>query len=121
MGCYFPATPQPHFAEGGWGGNLFPPHRHIDRPPSTTSTWPVMKPAAGEHRNATAAATSSALPSRCSGVRLTSSATISSVSEASVSSVRTYPGATALQVMLREPISLAIDLVKPISPALAAA
>src|ERR1700736_1380000 len=27
MSCCFPATPPPHFAEGGWGGNLFPPHR----------------------------------------------------------------------------------------------
>src|SRR5437899_1214350 len=26
MSYYFPATPKPHFAEGGWGGNLFPPH-----------------------------------------------------------------------------------------------
>ncbi len=23
---FFPATPQRHSAEGGWGGNLFPPH-----------------------------------------------------------------------------------------------
>src|SRR6202043_1459343 len=27
MSCFFPATPKRHFAEGGWGGNLFPPHR----------------------------------------------------------------------------------------------
>jgi hypothetical protein len=26
MSCPFQATPQRHFAEGGWGGNLFPPH-----------------------------------------------------------------------------------------------
>jgi hypothetical protein len=26
MSCHFPATPKQPFAEGGWGGNLFPPH-----------------------------------------------------------------------------------------------
>src|SRR4030081_3406598 len=26
MSCYFPTTPRRHVAEGGWGGNLFPPH-----------------------------------------------------------------------------------------------
>src|SRR5207249_58696 len=63
-------------------------HGHqTDSPPSTTRTWPVMKAARGEHRNATAEATSSAVPSRCRGVILTSSATISSVSDPIVSSV----------------------------------
>ena len=80
-----------------------------------------MKPARSEHRNATAAATSSAVPSRLMGVSLTSSPTMSSVSDPEVSSVLTYPGATALQVMLREPYSRATDFVKPISPAFAAA
>src|SRR5437763_632938 len=68
-----------------------------------------------------AAATSSAVPSRLIGVSFTSSPTISSVNEPLVSSVRTYPGATALHVMLREPYSRATDLVNPMSPALAAA
>src|SRR5260370_19471427 len=62
---------------------------HSDRPPSTAITWPVMKPARSEQRNATAAATSSAVPSRLIGVALTSSPTISSLSEPEVSSVRT--------------------------------
>src|SRR2546428_13380667 len=26
MSSYFQTTPRPHFAEGGWGGTLFPPH-----------------------------------------------------------------------------------------------
>src|SRR5205809_353058 len=60
-----------------------------DRPPSTAITWPVMKPARSEQRNATAAATSSAVASRLIGVIFTSSPTISSVSEPVVSSVRT--------------------------------
>ena len=38
-----------------------------------------------------------------------------------VMSVSISPGAMALQRMLRRPISLAIDLVKPIMPALVAA
>src|SRR5204862_7967452 len=59
------------------------------RPPSTASTWPVMKPARSEHRNPTAAATSSAAPSRLIGVIFTSSLTISSVGDPVVSSVRT--------------------------------
>src|SRR5450759_912371 len=62
---------------------------HSERPPSTASTWPVMKPARSEHRNATAAAISSAVPSRLIGVSLTSSPTISSVRDPEVSSVRT--------------------------------
>src|SRR5205823_11587827 len=78
---------------------------HNESPPSTAMTWPVMKPARSEQRKATAAATSSAVPSRLIGVAFTSSPTISSVSEPLVSSVRTYPGATALHVMLREPYS----------------
>src|SRR5256884_5682477 len=59
------------------------------RPPSTAMTWPVMKPAFSEQRNATVAATSSVLASRLIGVILTSSETISSVSDPVVSSVRT--------------------------------
>src|SRR3989442_310331 len=59
------------------------------RPPSTAMTWPVIKPAFSEQRNATVAATSSALASRLIGVILTSSETISSVSHPDVSSVRT--------------------------------
>src|SRR5437868_2151153 len=58
-------------------------------PPSTASTCPVMKPAPSEHRKATAAATSSAVPSRLIGVSLTSSPTMSSVRDPVVSSVRT--------------------------------
>src|SRR5579864_9276487 len=126
--------PEPHAASRAVGrkqdlGQRAAPHGdlvravgdHSERPPSTAMTWPVMKPARSEHRNATAAATSSAVPSRLIGVSLTSSPTISSVSDPEVSSVRTYPGATALHVMLRDPYSRATDFVNPIRPALAAA
>ena len=62
---------------------------HSDSPPSTAITCPVMNPARSEQRKATAAAMSSAVPSRLIGVSLTSSPTISSVSDPAVSSVRT--------------------------------
>src|SRR4029077_4338222 len=62
---------------------------YSDKPPSTARTWPVMKPALCEQRKATAAAISSAVPSRLIGVSLTISPTISSVTEAVVRSVRT--------------------------------
>ena len=42
----------------------------ITRPPSTARTWPVMKAASSETRKATAAATSSVVPKRPSGVRV---------------------------------------------------
>ena len=45
----------------------------ITRPPSTARTWPVMKAASSEARKATAAATSSVVPNRPSGVRAMSS------------------------------------------------
>src|SRR5256714_270872 len=37
LGCSFPATPSRHFAEGGRGGNLFPPHRQKSLRPTSTS------------------------------------------------------------------------------------
>ena len=58
-------------------------------PPSTTRTCPVMKDAAGLQRNATAAAISSAVPWRRSGVNRTSSASCSGLMELAVSSVCT--------------------------------
>src|SRR2546423_9372261 len=62
---------------------------HRLSPPSTASTCPVMNPARSEQRNATAAATSSAVPSRLMGVALTSSPTMSSLNEPAVSPERT--------------------------------
>lgn len=55
----------------GWAFHLIqsPGAGHMVRPPSTTSTWPVMKPASGVQRKAMDAATSSAVPKRFSGVR----------------------------------------------------
>src|SRR5712691_7396268 len=50
----------------------------MDRPPSMTIVWPVMKPAASEARNMTRLATSSAVPRRRTGVAVTSRATASS-------------------------------------------
>jgi hypothetical protein len=79
-----------------------------------------MKPARW-HRKSDGGGHVSAVPSRLIGIIFTSSPTISSVRDPVVSSVRTYPGATALQVMFREPYSRATDFVNPMRPALAAA
>ena len=62
---------------------------YSESPPSTTRVCPVMKPARREQRKATAAAMSSVLPSRRSGVASTIAFIMSSVSELPVSSVRT--------------------------------
>src|SRR4029077_11020037 len=90
----------------------------ITRPPSTARTWPVMKAASSEARNATACAISSGVPNRPSGVRAVISAWSAS-GRSWVSSVRTNPGATALTVMEREASSRATALVKPMRPAFA--
>ena len=73
-----------------------------------------MYAAASLARNATAAAMSSGLPMRPSGIierRVLSSPMFS------VMSVWMKPGATALQVTLREASSRATDFVRPIRPA----
>src|SRR5690606_13660324 len=67
----------------------------IASPPSTDRRAPVMNEASSEHRNATAAATSSGVPSRPSGV-LSRRPSRCSSDRAAVMSVVMYPGATAL-------------------------
>src|SRR5205814_1589762 len=81
---------------------------------------PVIYPAASEHRKATVAPTSSGLPSRASGTSAARSARRSS-GRASSMAVAMGPGATRLQVTLREASSRATDRVSPRRPALAAA
>jgi hypothetical protein len=78
-----------------------------------------MKAASSLARNATALAISSVVPYRPSGVRAVISAWSAS-GRSFVSSVRTKPGATALQVIPREASSRAVAYESPISPALAA-
>jgi hypothetical protein len=96
------------------------PEGHIiTSPPSTASTWPVMNAASSLARKATALAISSVVPKRPSGVRDVISAW-SAAGRSCVSSVRTNPGATALQVMPREASSRAVAFVSPIRPAFAA-
>ena len=92
----------------------------MNKPPSIVSTCPVMYLASGERRNATAPETSSGVPNRPRGTFFSRVSLISSV-RTSVSRVSMNPGAIALTVMPREPTSLAVDLVSPTSPALAAA
>ena len=69
-------------------------------------------------RKATAAAISSAVPNRPSGVAAWMPSWMFSGS-VSVSSVSTNPGATAFAVMPREATSRAVALVSPIRPAFA--
>ncbi len=78
-----------------------------------------MYEASSEARNATAAAISSGVPKRPSGVAVRIPSWIAS-DRPDVSSVSTNPGATALQVMPREASSRAVAFVSPIRPALAA-
>ena len=75
--------------------------RPASSPPSTRSTSPVMNEASSEARNATAAATSSGVPMRPSGYQRArrSSRSGSSARRWAHASVRTVPGATALQRM----------------------
>jgi hypothetical protein len=83
--------------------------------PSTTSTWPLMYDAPGAERNATAAATSSAVPGRPTGV-----ARPILISCSGEEAVAIQPGATALTVVPRRPTSTASARVSPVIPALAA-
>src|ERR1035437_9940651 len=94
--------------------------RHITKPPTPTSTWPVAYEAYSEHRKAVVPAMSAGVPSRARGIWVRSAERASAVI-APVMSVSMNPGAIALQRMLREASSLATDLVSPINPALLAA
>ena len=92
---------------------------YITMPPSTTRTCPVMYVARSDARKATAAATSCGVPSLSSAICLPRPSLASGVI-AAVISVSMNPGATAFTRMLREPSSLATDLVSAIRPAVAA-
>ena len=85
-------------------------------PPLTSSTWPVIYEASSDARNATQLATSSGEPIFPSGIIFRALSFNSSDSTA-VIEVSMNPGATALQVILRDPTSRAMAMVKPISPA----
>ena len=76
-----------------------------------------MYDASGDIRNATAAATSSGVPTRCAGIafRISSIGTCSSTMSVSIS-----PGATQLTVICRLASSTASALVAPMMPAFAA-
>ncbi len=95
------------------------PHRNypISMPPFTFSTWPVIYDASSDAKNATAPASSSGVPTRPNGICFTAFCLKSSLKTA-VMAVSMKPGATALQVMLRELTSRAMAMVSPISPAL---
>ena len=77
---------------------------------------PVANPARGDARKATAAATSSGVPSRPSGMRVKSFSFCSGVIT-SVMAVSMKPGATAFTRTPRGASSLADVFVSPITPA----
>ena len=86
-------------------------------PPSTTSTLPVTYEAAGLAKNNTAAATSSAVPSRLAGIRSLGRGDHHTSPRAAVISLSMNPGATALTVIFRLANSRQTVLVKPMMPA----
>src|SRR5262249_3060217 len=85
-------------------------------PPFTPITSRVMYAASSDIRNATSAAPSPGVPTRCIGI----SFSISSSGASSSMSVATGPGATQFTVISRDASSTASALAAPISPALAA-
>ena len=95
---------------------------HAIRPPSTVIVAPVMKAACGEARNATSAATSSAVPYRPSGMvpRRKSAAGFLSASAGFIS-VSMGPGCTSLTVICRAANSRDQARVKPATANLLAA
>ena len=86
-------------------------------PPSQVSTWPVMKSASGEARNATAAAISAGVPSRPMGVCSASCGSSSGGNSSSIS-VWMTPGATQFTRMWLGASSAARERVRPIRAAL---
>ena len=89
-------------------------------PPSTLITWPVIKLDRSDERNKQRFATSSGLPPLLRGISSIHLFTISSLNSL-VISVSIKPGAITFDLMFLEPNSKAIDLEKPIIPALEAA
>src|SRR5215208_7201816 len=89
-------------------------------PPLTARTCPVIYDASSDARKHTAAATSSGVPSRPSGICSVQSC-FAPPAMARVISVSMSPGATTFTVMLRDATSRASALQKPIRPAFEAA
>src|SRR5436309_2113531 len=89
-------------------------------PPLTARTCPVIYDASSDARKHTAAATSSTVPSRPSGIWAAQSTCVFPLI-ARVMSVSTSPGATTFTVMARDATSRASALAKPIRPAFDAA
>src|SRR5690606_38080329 len=99
---------------------LLPCDSYMYMPPLTASTCPVIYDASSEARKQTAAAMSSGVPSRPSGMRSAQAACAPSA-RPRVMSVSIMPGATAFTVMPREATSRASAFVNPMSPAFDAA
>ena len=89
---------------------------YIFIPPQQVITCPVIYADKSEARNRAKLATSSGVPPRRRGI-CSAQAFFTSSGSALVISVMMKPGAMALWRILRTPISLAADLVKPMIPA----
>src|SRR6185312_8017520 len=92
----------------------------IVRPPLTLTVWPVMKDASSEARNTTIPATSSGCPSRRNGIALVRASRSFGPANEANSAVSVGPGHTQLTLTWFLAISLASDLVKAMTPPLAA-
>ena len=91
---------------------------YMINPPLGLSTCPVINDASGDAKNAAAAATSSGVPTRPSGVS-SQSACIAAASSIPFIGVSITPGARQFTRMWEGPISCASAWVIPINPALA--
>ena len=90
------------------------------RPPLTLTVWPVTNDASSEARNATTLATSAGWPSRRNGIALVRASRSFGPANDANSAVSVGPGQTQLTLTWWRAISLASDLVKAMTPPLAA-
>jgi len=88
-------------------------------PPSTTRVWPVIKPASSEAKNATAYPISSTAPKRFNGIAAVV-VSMYACPKSLTPSVSTFPGKTALMVILNRASSRAAVRMNPSIPALVA-
>src|SRR5215471_21816841 len=92
----------------------------IVRPPLTLTVWPVTNDASSEARKATTLATSPGWPSRRNGIALVRASRSFGPANDANSAVSVGPGHTQLTLTWWRAISLASDLVKAMTPPLAA-
>src|SRR5688500_10791534 len=95
-------------------------HDYVFNPPHTLIVWPVIYADLSDARNTASSATSEAWPNLFKGTFDRKVLRILSSSSCVISD-SINPGAMTLLRMLRDPISLATDLLNPMMPAFDAA